>query len=329
MRVRRLTVFWLSRLGWFVVVALIVVLLVHLRAGLVRTPLPGVGITNQPAVGNQGFTVHFSWEQYTRQLQAYVKGLQRGDINLYQVNNSTSPFLPLLRSTWKNSLALFAASTAVGTLLGLLLGLITQMGHRTLHWLVLGFSVFALAVPDFLVTLLGQYASVWTYRHFDLKLWPILADPSVKLGWLLPMIVLSLVPAAYMSRLTVTAFDEIMDQEYIRTARGKGLPEWRVITGHALRNALPRILAGVPAMLNISLCSLLVVERVTNWPGLAQWVVGEEQVMVYPGIVMVYGITAPILSTAGLVLLTWFMLLDGLAQSCVMIANPSGMEERP
>lgn len=218
---------------------------------------------------------------------------------------------------------------AGGSLVGLLFGIIALMGYRFFHWAVLLFAVVSLAVPDFLVTLLGQYASVWTYRHYDIRLWPILADPHVPLGWLLPVIVLSLVPTAYMSRLTINAFDEVMDQEYIRTARGKGLPEWRAVMGHALRNAMPRILAGFPAMLNISLGSLVVVERVTNWPGLAQWLVGEEQIVVQHSSVFVSGITAPILSTAGIVLLTWFMLLDGIGQSFLIMANPVGGEERP
>jgi ABC-type dipeptide/oligopeptide/nickel transport system permease component len=103
--------------------------------------------------------------------------------------------------------------------------------------------------------------------------WYVLADTFTPRAALLPMIALTLVPLGLLARLTAAVLDEVMASDYVRTARSKGVPEWRVILGHALKNAMPRILAGFPGALSLTVSSMLVVERLTNWPGIVKWVV--------------------------------------------------------
>ncbi len=117
---------------------------------------------------------------------------------------------------------------------------------------------------------------------------------SVKLGWLptvgddtwkhyiLPSITLGAAVAAIMARFTRSSFVDILGDDFIRTARAKGLPERDVIRRHALRNALIPIVTMMGLQFGFLLGGSIVVEKVFNWPGLGRLLVDAVDMRDYP-----------------------------------------------
>jgi len=117
---------------------------------------------------------------------------------------------------------------------------------------------------------------------------------SVQLNWLptvgndtwrhyiLPSVTLGAAVAAIMARFTRSSFVDILGEDYIRTARAKGLPEDRVVAKHALRNALIPVVTMMGLQFGFLLGGSIVVEKVFNWPGLGRLLVDAVDMRDYP-----------------------------------------------
>lgn len=307
---------WLSRVVWLVVIAVAATLILHLRTAYVLEGDPA-DFANRRQV--------FSWGEYRRQVTAYVSNLRRGRVEYYSVRGTKQQFMPVLKDGFLASLKLFLTAGALGTCLGMLVGCLVALRHWLPRSVSLSISVGSMAVPDFLLVLGAQAIAIWTYGLWDWKPWTVLADPGATRGMLLPAVVLTLLPMGYAARLTASAMDEIMRQDYIRTARSKGVHEAKVILGHALRNAVTRVLSGMPAMLNLVLSSMIVVEHLTVFPGMGRWMAGNVhlQTTIGPQGTQIYwaGAVPQIVATAGAVYVAWFLLMDGLANTVRLLAN--------
>lgn len=92
-------------------------------------------------------------------------------------------------------------------------------------------------------------------------------------GWesyVLPVVTLAVTPAAVLSRFTRSTMLEILDDDYMRTARAKGLTEWRTVVGHGLRNALVPLLTAFSISLGHLLAGAVIVESIFVWPGVGK-----------------------------------------------------------
>ena len=108
---------------------------------------------------------------------------------------------------------------------------------------------------------------------------------SVKLGWIpalgykgfsyviLPAIVLGTIPLAVIARQTRSAMLEVMGEDYVRTARAKGLSERRVVALHALRNALIPVVTTVGLQVGLLMGGAILTETIFSWPGVGRWMV--------------------------------------------------------
>ncbi|MGN6807000.1 MAG: glutathione ABC transporter permease GsiC [Trinickia sp.] len=117
---------------------------------------------------------------------------------------------------------------------------------------------------------------------------------SVQLGWLpsigggswrhyiLPSITLGAGVAAVMARFTRAAFVEVMQEDYVRTARAKGLSEWIVIVKHTFRNALIPVVTMMGLQFGFLLGGSIVVEAVFAWPGMGSLLVDSVNMRDYP-----------------------------------------------
>jgi dipeptide transport system permease protein len=99
---------------------------------------------------------------------------------------------------------------------------------------------------------------------------------------ILPMIALGTIPLAVIARMTRSAMLEVLREDYVRTARAKGLSRWRVIGIHALRNALIPVVTVIGLQVGTLLAGAILTETIFSWPGIGKWLVGAIQRRDYP-----------------------------------------------
>src|SRR6476620_1813891 len=98
----------------------------------------------------------------------------------------------------------------------------------------------------------------------------------------LPMIVLGTVPLAVIARMTRSAMLEVLGEDYIRTARAKGLPRSRVIAIHALRNALIPVVTVIGLQVGVLFTGAILTETIFSWPGVGKWLIEAISRRDYP-----------------------------------------------
>jgi peptide/nickel transport system permease protein len=99
---------------------------------------------------------------------------------------------------------------------------------------------------------------------------------------LLPALALSTVPMAIVARMTRGAMLEVLHQDYVRTARAKGLRERAIVGGHAFRNALLPVVTIVGLQVGALLSGAILTETIFSWPGIGRWVYESIQLRDYP-----------------------------------------------
>ncbi|MEO6609476.1 MAG: ABC transporter permease subunit [Aestuariivirga sp.] len=90
---------------------------------------------------------------------------------------------------------------------------------------------------------------------------------------ILPTIVLGTVPLAVIARMTRSSMLEVLEEDYVRTARAKGLSTWRVVGLHALRNALIPVVTSIGLQVGTLLAGAVLTETIFSWPGVGSWLI--------------------------------------------------------
>jgi dipeptide transport system permease protein len=101
---------------------------------------------------------------------------------------------------------------------------------------------------------------------------------------ILPMIVLGTVPLAVIARMTRSSMLEVLEEDYVRTARAKGLSAYRVIGIHALRNALIPVVTVIGLQIGALLAGAVLTETIFSWPGVGKWLVESIGRRDYPAL---------------------------------------------
>jgi oligopeptide transport system permease protein len=129
------------------------------------------------------------------------------------------------------------------------------------------FSLIGISVPSFLLATLLQYV-------FALKLgiFPV-ARFGTFLHTVLPSLALAAMPTAFIAKLVRTSLLEVLQQDYIKMAKAKGLSSFQIITRHALRNAMLPVLSYLGPLMAQILTGSFVVEKIFGIPGLGQWLI--------------------------------------------------------
>jgi dipeptide transport system permease protein len=122
---------------------------------------------------------------------------------------------------------------------------------------------------------------------------------------ILPAIVLGTIPLAVIARQTRSAMLEVLGEDYVRTARAKGLPPLRVIGIHALRNALIPVVTTIGLQVGVLMAGAILTETIFSWPGIGKWMVDSVFKRDYPviqgglliiaGIIMLVNLTVDLL----------------------------------
>jgi len=183
---------------------------------------------------------------------------------------SRQPVADLIAVRLWPSLQLTIASMAFAIIIGLPLGFIAAM--RPGSWIDLGSMVVAvsgLSLPKFWLGILLMYLFSLTLGWF----------PSFGYGdgglyhLTLPALALGVSPMALLARTTRAAVLDIMNADFVRTARSKGMNEYRVVVWHVLRNALVLVLTTIGLQFGSLLGQAVVVEKLFAWPGIGSLLV--------------------------------------------------------
>ena len=221
------------------------------------------------------------WYQYA----SYLGGLVRGDLgpSYKYVGRDVAQILgeALPVSAQLGTLAL-AIALAGGVFLGLAAGV---RSTSALDRVVMLLSVLGMSVPSFVLGA-GLILGVGLYLNWlPAGLWE--GGSYV----VLPALTLAALPLAYIAQLTRTSVIDVVDLDYVRTARAKGLSEGRVRRHHVLRNALLAVLTYFGPLLAILLTGSFVVEKIYAIPGIGRFFVTAVTNRDYPlvlGVTLVY-----------------------------------------
>ena len=111
---------------------------------------------------------------------------------------------------------------------------------------------------------------------------------------ILPTIVLGTIPLAVIARQTRSAMLEVLGEDYVRTARSKGLSPYRVIGVHALRNALIPVITTIGLQVGVLLAGAILTETIFSWPGIGKWMVDavfkRDYAVVQGGLLLIAGV---------------------------------------
>ncbi|MBQ4557004.1 MAG: ABC transporter permease [Clostridia bacterium] len=217
------------------------------------------------------------WEQYI----TYLSDLIHGDFGP-SIKNRGRNVIDLIMEGFTISAknGLWAAGIAIA--IGLTLGAIAAVFHnKWIDKLIMVLTSALVAMPSFVIAtiLLLLFCIVW----------PVLpANGNTEGGLILPIVSLALYPMSYITRLTRSSMLDVMGQDYIRTARAKGVSNTKVIFKHALKNAVTPVITYVGPMIAFILTGSLVVEKVFAVPGLGDYFFSSITNRDYP---MVMGTT--------------------------------------
>ncbi len=134
------------------------------------------------------------------------------------------------------------------------------------------FTMFSIAVPGFFVSTMLVYFFTYRIRIFETPHYvPITEDALTNLrNVVLPVIALSYFSVAILTRYVRSSVLEVLGQDYIRTARAKGLREWTVVSRHALRNAMLPVITLLGLSIGALWTGSFITERIFNWPGIGR-----------------------------------------------------------
>jgi ABC-type dipeptide/oligopeptide/nickel transport system permease component len=247
--------------------------------------------------------VHYGLhEPLHRQYLAFLWGALRGDLGpSYASRTDTVTALIARHLPVSAELGLWALLVAVG--LGIPLGVLAAWHHNTLldalatTLAVLGRSVPPIALAPLLILVFGLQLRWLPVARFD--------TPAHRV---LPALALGLGMAALIARLTRSTLLQVIREDYIRTARAKGLSEWRVVLVHALRNALIPVVTLLGPLAAAVVTGTFIVEFFFAVPGLGRYYIvsiGNRDYPVIMGTSLLFGALIMAANVAVDVLYSW------------------------
>lgn len=209
------------------------------------------------------------------QLMHYLHGLLHLDLGTSL--HSRRPILELLLERIPATLELAVAALIIAIVIAFPLGIIAAIRKDTL-WDggAMTFSLLGISIPNFWMgPLLILVFSLWLG-------WFPVSGRSGPASLVLPALTLGTALAAILSRMIRASLLEVLNEDYIRTARAKGLSERVVILHHAMRNALLPVITLMGLQLGVLLGGAVITEIVFSWPGIGQLTIEAIQRRDYP-----------------------------------------------
>ncbi len=218
----------------------------------------------------------------SQQYLIYMKNLLHGDFgtSYKYANRSVNS---LIKSGFPISLEVGAVACVFGIAVGLVFGVISGVNRGRLpDYLVIILSILCVSVPAFVFASLFQYAFAAKLRWFPVAGWK---GPSYMV---LPCLALGLRLIAHVARMMRTSMLDVLGQDYIVTAKAKGLTNGQVIRRHAIRNAIMPVISVCGSMIAGTIVGSFIIENIFNIPGLGKYLVNAVKESDYT---MILGMT--------------------------------------
>jgi len=243
---------------------------------------------NDPVFFNWSGCAHVSPDCFSSQYFTYMKNLAKGDLGP-DLKNPGLSVNHILAASWKPTVELGILTTLYVLVVGMSLGILAALRKNSvLDYLSVGFATVGASVPNFVlgIMLVLMFATGgFPLIHF--KVLPAVGWAKSWTDWkpvVLPVIALGSLPAAYIARLTRASVLEVMNQDYVRTARAKGLREQVVLLRHIVRNAMIPVITLIGPIVAGLVTGSFIIEYFFSIPGIGrtyvQAVLGRDYPMI-------------------------------------------------
>lgn len=218
------------------------------------------------------------------QYAIFLGQLLRGDLGVSARTNAS--VVSEIASRLPYTVALAVISTVIATAAGILAGTLAAARHnRRLDVLISSVALFGISMPVYWLGLMMIIV-------FSIQLhWLPVAGAQEPLAYVMPSLTLAAFSVALVARMTRSAMLEVLGQDFVRTARAKGVIERAVLLGHALKNALLPVITVVGLQFGALLGGAVLTETVFSWPGVGRLLVDSIFARDYPvvqGVVLVF-----------------------------------------
>lgn len=251
------------------------------------------------------------WQQYLD----YLFGILQGDLGTSLITKK--PVFDEFMTLFPATIELSVCAMILAICVGIPAGIIAAVKRGTVvDYSIMGTALIGFSMPIFwwglLAIVLFSGILGWTpvsgrislLYYFDLPTGFMLIDSwlsgqkgafqSALSHLILPTIVLGTIPLAVIARQTRSAMLEVLSEDYVRTARAKGLSTFRVVGIHALRNALIPVVTTIGLSVGALLSGAILTESIFSWPGIGKWMIDSIFRRDYPsvqgGLLMIAGI---------------------------------------
>lgn len=226
------------------------------------------------------------------QLFIYVKNIFKGDLGLSMHYNR--PVTDIIAQAFPYSFDLGIRALIFATIMGVLLGIVAAVKRGT-KWdtITMLFAIIGVSVPSFIIGALLQYfLGLRLFQITGIKFFPITGWNSFA-SKIIPSFALSFGSLATISRLMRTSMLDVLGQDYIKTAKSKGLSQKKIIWKHAVRNAIMPVITVLGPIAATVLTGAFVVESIFSVPGMGRFFVlsiGVQDYTMISGITLFYGV---------------------------------------
>ncbi len=196
----------------------------------------------------------------------YISGIFTGESFQYHLRDRTYQFWEEIGAFFLLSFQYLALAAIIAVITGLLLGSITARLRR--EWLKDLFG-FLGTLPDFVIIILLQMMVVWVAKITGVRIAKVattMAEPAV----LLPIISLTIIPAVYLMNTLSNRTYQLMTEDFVLTAKAKGLKKGYIHLQHIFRNVIPFLKADLHKVVAVMISNLFIVEYLFNLPGVTR-----------------------------------------------------------
>lgn len=264
-----------------VILAIVSILVICMITFFAMNAVPGGPFNSEKALSpatKKALEARYNLDKpVPEQFIIYMKGILHGD---FGVSLKTGRDISTtIRNCFGVSATIGGLAALFAVIIGIILGALAALfRNRWPDRVIIFFTTLFTAMPSFVfATFLLMIFCI------QLKVLPVWDASSRSL--ILPVISLAAYPTAYITRLTKTSMLDVLGQDYIRTARAKGLSRSRLIVRHALGNALIPVLTVIGLGLGNLLGGMVLVETIFNWPGVGQFAYQSVMSADFPAII--------------------------------------------